>query len=214
MVNQFPKPPPKPKAGTPWWKWSLGEVPPTCVPHLTINKQNKAGAVCKSCITASLSASIELRGAERVGCLDEQCDVVWDSTDYVIKYLSNEDFTKFSEALFETWVKTNKQLKQCIKEGCEATALAETRTAGYPQMECAECNTRVCVACQVVWHKGQTCQEYRFSHVEEARSKEEIKALKSLQKQGAKRCPHCSLAVVKDGGCPSMFCKPFSTSKS
>lgn len=27
-----------------------------------------------------------------------------------------------------------------------------------------------------------------------------------LVKEGARRCPSCSLAVVKDGGCPQMFC--------
>jgi radical SAM protein with 4Fe4S-binding SPASM domain len=53
-------------------------------------------------------------------------------------------------------------------------------------------------------HEGQTCSEYRWANVDDAKSKEELQALKNLQKQGAKRCPHCALAVIKDGGCPSV----------
>ena len=64
----------------------------------------------------------------------------------------------------------------------------------------------MCVSCNVEWHKGQNCQEYRWANVDDAKSKEELQALKNLQKQGARRCPHCSLAVIKDGGCPSMWC--------
>ncbi|RDI89983.1 hypothetical protein Vi05172_g729 [Venturia inaequalis] len=51
-----------------------------------------------------------------------------------------------------------------------------------------------------------TRQEYRLQNVGEAQSKEETATLKMLQKQKARRCPHCSLAVIKDGGCPSMNC--------
>jgi len=60
--------------------------------------------------------------------------------------------------------------------------------------------------CKVEWHKDLTCQEYRLKHVDEGHSKDEIRTLKVLEKQNARRCPHCSLAVIKDGGCPSMIC--------
>jgi hypothetical protein len=97
-------------------------------------KKNKAGPVCRACISASLVASIELKGAERLGCVDVDCQQIWDSTDYVSKYLSNEEFTAYSEKLFDTWTKVNRQLKQCMNEECAQTVLIETNTAGYPHV--------------------------------------------------------------------------------
>jgi hypothetical protein len=157
-----------------------------------------------------------LKGPENLRCLDEHCDQVYDTTDYVIKYLSTEEFTAFSEKLFDTWTKVNKHLKQCINPECGQTVLCETNTAGYPhvsvmrswfrrsksdsiQVQCIHCKVHTCVSCEAEWHQGQSCSEYRWANVADAKSKEEIKALKNLQKQGAKRCPHCALAVIKDG---------------
>jgi hypothetical protein len=209
---EFPKAPPKVRfiRNLPPWmqpRPKPGDVPATCVTHLTIHKQNKEGPVCKGCITASLSASLDLKSAELLGCLDEDCNEVWDATDHVGRYLSTEDFTRFSDSLFQTYVATNKQIKYCINNECGVGSLIEVNRPGYPQMECFHCKKRACLNCNVEWHRDQTCQEYRLKNVAEAQSKEEIQALKALQKQKARRCPHCSLAVVKDGGCPSMQCK-------
>jgi hypothetical protein len=141
-----------------------------------------------------------------LGCLDENCSARWDATEYIAKYLSTADFNRFSNLLFETFVVTNKGIQYCINKDCRAPALVETNRPGYPQLECFECKIRVCMNCKVEWHKDLTCQEYRLKNIPEAQSKEEIETLKVLQKQKARRCPHCSLAVVKDGGCPSMSC--------
>jgi hypothetical protein len=215
-VSEFPKPPngkfhktnpnllyfqpPQPVAG---------DVPLSCVEHLTVDRKNKQGPVCKECIANSLSASLDLKPAEQIGCLDENCNAVWDSTDHVTRYLSSEDFLRYSELLFQTFVATNKMVKYCINKDCNAPALVDTTRPGYPQLECFECKKRHCMNCAVEWHTDMTCQEYRLKNVDEAQSKEEIDTLKVLQKQKARRCPHCSLAVIKDGGCPSMICKHF-----
>lgn len=204
-IEDFVKTPPKPKGGLPWWRAPPGDVPPRCVEHLAANnRKNKSGAICKACISATLLASIEIKGAERLGCPDEKCNQIWDSTDYVSKYLTNDEFATYSEALFDTWSKTNRQLKQCVNPECGQLALIDQQTAGFPHVQCVHCEKHMCVSCKTPWHEGQTCTEYRWANVDDAKSKEEIKALKNLQKQGAKRCPHCSLAVIKDGGCPSV----------
>lgn len=205
-LDAFIKNPPKLKAGVPWWRAPPGDVPIQCVDHLAINKKNKAGPICRACISSTLLASIELRGAERLGCPSEGCRTIWDATDFVSKYLTIEEFSTYSEILFDTWTKVNRQLKQCINPACGQRALIETNTAGFPHVQCVHCQMHMCVSCEVEWHTGQTCSEYRWANVDDAQSTEELQALKNLQKQGARRCPHCSLAVVKDGGCPSMWC--------
>ena len=230
-VEEFIKTPPKPKAGVPWWRAPPGDVPPRCIEHLAVNnRKNKAGPVCRTCIGATLVASIDLKGPERLGCPDEHCTSIWDPTDYVSKFLSNEEFTAYSEKLFETWSRTNRQLKQCINPNCGKTALIENHTAGFPhvsilqqnpntltnltQVQCVHCDLHWCVSCEAEWHDGQTCSEYRWANVDDAKSKEEQNALKSLQKQGARRCPHCSLAVIKDGGCPSVSTRHCGTGQT
>ncbi|QDS68093.1 hypothetical protein FKW77_010073 [Venturia effusa] len=192
----------------PWLPPKLppGEVPQSCAKHLSISRWNKQGAVCKECIGNSLSASLDLKPVESLGCLDEHCDAVWDSTDHVIPYLSMEDTTRYSELLFRTFTATNKMIKHCLNKECGVAAWVDTDRPGYPQLECHACKVRHCMNCSVAWHTEMTCQEYRLKNVDEVRSTEETATLKMLQKQKARRCPHCSLAVIKDGGCPSMIC--------
>jgi hypothetical protein len=184
-----------------------GDVPLSCVNHLTVHRKNKQGPVCKECITKSLSASLDFKPAEKLGCLDEKCDALWDSTDHITRYLSKEEFSRYSELLFQTYVTTSKMLRYCPNKDCCVPAFADPMRPGYPQLECFDCKKRHCMNCNVEWHKDMTCQEYRLKNVDEAQSKEEIRSLKWLQKKKARRCPHCSLAVIKDGGCPSMICK-------
>jgi IBR domain, a half RING-finger domain len=190
-------------------KLEVADIPMSCVEHLAVNRKNKKGPVCKECITNSLSASLDLKPAEQLGCLDENCNAVWDSTDHITRYLSTADYSRYSELLFQTFVATNKMVKYCINKECGAPAMVDTTRPGYPQLECYECKVRHCMNCSVEWHTDMTCQEYRLKNVDEAQSKEEIDTLKVLQRQKARRCPHCSLAVIKDGGCPSMTCKCF-----
>lgn len=184
-----------------------GEIPQSCARHLAIGRWNDKGPVCKECIGNSLSASLDLKPVESLGCLDENCHAIWDSTDYVAPYLSTEDTTRYSELLLKTFTATNKMIKHCLNKECGLAAWVDTTRPGYPQLECHACKVRHCMNCSVPWHTDMSCQEYRLKNVGEARSKEETATLKMLQKQKARRCPYCSLAVIKDGGCPSMICK-------
>lgn len=135
LIREFPKGPSKAYQTQFRWYYPLGDVPSGCAVHLTINRHNRGGAVCKECIGASLVASIDLKGPERIGCPKGDCDKVWDTTDYVAKYLSTDDFSAFSEKLFDTWRKTNKDLKQCVNQECGVTVLLDaTTTNGYPHV--------------------------------------------------------------------------------
>lgn len=214
-VKEFPKAPSgRPEPASTHYprlppRLAPGEIPLSCVDHLTVSPKNKQGPVCKECITNSLSASLDLKPVELLGCLDEKCNAVWDSTDHVTPYLSKEDTSRYSDLLFQTFMATDKTVKNCLNKDCNTPAVVDTTRPGYPQLECHECKIRHCMNCDVPWHTDMTCQEYRLKNVDEAQSKDEIATLKILQKAKARRCPHCSLAVIKDGGCPSMICKHF-----
>jgi hypothetical protein len=150
-IEDFIKAPAKIKAGTPWWNIPIGDVPLRCADHLVVSKKNKAGPICRTCIGATLVASIDIKGPEGLGCPDETCNMVWDSTDYVSKYLTADEYNAYSDKLFDTWKKVNKQLKQCVNPECRKLALIEQNTAGYPHVRCVHCEKNMCVSCQVEW---------------------------------------------------------------
>jgi hypothetical protein len=207
-IGDFPIPTKRVSKTKPWLPHPPAQdIPASCALHLCVRKSNRAGPVCKACIGASLTGSLSYKHAEQIGCPDEKCATPWNSVDYVRKYLSNEDFTAYSEKLFTTFVATNQQMLWCIK--CEEGGLVEARVSanrGFPQMECHKCEARLCANCKSAWHKDQTCQEYQLSR-DGAMSKEETVSLKSLAKLGARRCPHCAYGVLKIDGCPNMICR-------
>jgi hypothetical protein len=217
-LNEFPKPTAKPrvpKLNKRYWmppppKPKVMDVPAECAEHLCARKTNQSGPICKECIGNSLAGSLSYKSADKVGCPDENCGNSWDAIEYVVKYLSAEDFTTYSEKLFKTYIATNKRMYYCINESCGAGALVEPTLSvnkGFPNMECVECKTRQCVNCKSTWHVDQTCQQYQLKNGDKRQSNAEYKVMRSLVKQGARRCTHCAYAVIKIDGCPNMFCK-------
>jgi hypothetical protein len=210
--DDFPKPTKKPKSSLNPFSRPVEpkvlDIPASCASHLCIRKANKAGPICKECIGKSLAGSLSYKSANDVGCPDEKCGQAWDTTDYVVHYLSTEDFTTFSDKLFDTYIKTNKRMYLCKNSSCQGGGIVDmyaSANKGFPNMECPECKMRQCFNCGVPWHANQTCQEYQLEH--QKRSKEEEESLKSLAKEGARRCTHCAYAVIKIDGCPNMHCE-------
>jgi IBR domain, a half RING-finger domain len=179
---------------------SRSDLPSKCYKHLNLLSSN--GAVCKACISASLASALDLKGADRAGCLD--CDHVWDAV-YVQRYLSHDGFSKYAEQMFHTFIATHKDIVYCPVPSCLGGGIIDMLRPGYPQLECSECKARICGVCKVRWHAGSTCQEWREQHGL-ADDAEEGKLLNKLARQDARRCSHCQLAVLKDGGCDNMYC--------
>jgi hypothetical protein len=207
--DDFPKPTPKPKLSLyrfPLPKSKVLDIPAGCASHLCIRKTNKAGPICKECIGKSLAGSLSFKSASQVGCPDEKCRKPWDATEYITQYLSTEDFTAFSERLFDSFTKTNKRMFMCKNSSCNGGGIVDMRATankGFPNMECPECKMRQCFNCQVPWHADETCQEHQLKH---KRTKEDEGSLRALAKEGARRCTHCAYAVIKIDGCPNMHC--------
>jgi hypothetical protein len=211
--DAFPKPTPNPKgfSGPPR---NVLDIPSDCASHLCVRKANKSGPICKDCIGKSLAGSLSFKPADRLGCPDEKCGLSWGATEYILKYLSTEDFSIYCGKLFNTFVATNKHMHFCVNPECALAGIVDTLVSGnrgFPHMECFECKTRQCANCKSPWHKDQTCQQYQLAHGEKARSKEEKDSLKQLVKDGARRCTHCAMAILKIDGCPNMYCKQLLT---
>ncbi|CAD0093066.1 unnamed protein product [Aureobasidium mustum] len=58
-----------------------------------------------------------------------------------------------------------------------------------------------CMACEIPWHEGETCDQYQ------ARHDEEIIQTQVMVRQTSKICPGgCGARIERNGGCPHMLC--------
>jgi hypothetical protein len=201
-IKAFPKPAPQ----TGWNPSDLLDIPVYCQIHLGINSDS--GPVCKECITGYFVGVLEIEPgrAGTLGCLEPGCRNWWD-TSLITRYLLGHRDTLeiYSEALFKANWLTHKDLKYCSTPGCGWGGLTDPHGKGYPQIHCGKCNQRSCMTCNVPWHEGVTCQEYRMKNgeVDDA----EQATLTALAKEGYKRCPRCQFAIKKIDGCNSVRCK-------
>ncbi|KAF2011157.1 hypothetical protein BU24DRAFT_323026, partial [Aaosphaeria arxii CBS 175.79] len=187
------------------------EVPAECMSHLAKNPRTKSDPVCKTCIGAAMSARLDMLGARTlsVGCLEKGCRATW-SHDYIMKYLPSDVLDKYNVGLFEVW-KHQAGLLTCINESCGASGLVEPGVTGYPQVLCHSCKFRMCAACEVPWHKGQTCLEYRLANLDEKMTNSEKTLVQKLMKKDCRRCTNCFMMVELLGGCDSVYCSGCKT---
>jgi len=200
-ASEFPSRPPNGKKALS--KYS--DVPTTCAKHLHISCDTP---VCKQCITAYLTASLDLKEPDKLGCPTLGCKAIWDKK-FIQAYLTVHAFANYSQLLFQRLI-NKEDIIWCHDPICGEGGVIElngikTIPAGYPNLECASCKKRQCVLCKVEWHKDKTCQEYREEHGED-QDVEEQRVLQMMMHRGARRCRHCQLAVEKDGGCDYMLC--------
>ena len=67
---------------------------------------------------------------------------------------------------------------------------------------CKVCNHKHCMACEIPWHEGETCDQYQARHYEE------IIQTEVMVRQTSKICPGgCGARIERNGGCPHMICK-------
>lgn len=187
-----------------------GDVPRECIEHLCRNPyRKKIDPVCKVCIGRSMSARLDIVGAQEVGngCLEPTCRYEW-SWAFIVKYMpGGAPLEKFNMEMYEVYKRdpTNRMI-ECIAPGCEAIGLPDQTAPGYPQVACHTCDFRFCARCLVPWHSDLTCAEHGVKHVDEQMTDTEKETLKLMQTKDGKRCPNCYLVIEKDGGCDSMFC--------
>lgn len=68
-------------------------------------------------------------------------------------------------------------------------------------LRCPTCLARVCASCDVEFHEGLTCAEFKGGMTEDT-----LAYNKWREENGVKACPRCQTDIVKDGGCNHMTC--------
>jgi ariadne-1 len=115
--------------------------------------------------------------------------------------LSEEMVDKFEEFSFKHFVGMNKSdLFCCPTPDCKYVFQFECEE----EFTCPVCQKHYCLRCQVEFHDGMTCEQYRKVNSHLAEDDQFM-----LMAQGArfKQCPNCKFWVEKTEGCDHMVCR-------
>jgi len=115
--------------------------------------------------------------------------------------LSEEMAEKFEEFSFKHFVGLNKSdLFCCPTPDCKYVF----QFACEEEFTCPVCQKHYCLRCQVDFHEGMTCEQYRKvnSHLVE-----DDQFLLMAQGSRFKQCPNCKFWVEKTEGCDHMVCR-------
>ena len=115
--------------------------------------------------------------------------------------LSEEMVQKFEEFSFKHFVGLNRSdLFCCPTPDCKYVF----QFACEEDFTCPVCAKHYCLRCQVEYHDGMTCEQYRKVNAHLAEDDQFL-----LMAQGArfKQCPNCKFWVEKTEGCDHMVCR-------
>jgi hypothetical protein len=191
-------------------EWNL-PVPPGCLQHLAPQLQHWKRGVCIACLHAHVETQLQTRGALNISCVHAHDSSRQGSAEDWLPYsqffLSPKSHAQFGQESIRSFTQSTNAAIWACPAGCGYGdgILLPADTAGYPKVECPGCNGLFCASCVVPWHVNQTCQLYRTLHPG-VRDQEEEDRLQQLTELGARRCPRCQFAIVKEGGCHIVEC--------
>ena len=129
----------------------------------------------------------------------DDCNAIIDTEiDGIDKLLTKVDFDKLEKyTIMKTYI-DDRYLKYCPNINCGAPFDA-TEIDNLPQIDykykycvkCFECNQDFCIKCNVTWHDGYTCEQYKSMELDE-----ESQNNRYLNKY-CRECPNCGERIQK-----------------
>lgn len=71
-----------------------------------------------------------------------------------------------------------------------------------PIMTCHACKFKTCYTCDVPWHEGITCEEFKQQMEDDPHGA----ANNAYHDRHTKQCPKCKWSIEKKDGCEHMTC--------
>ncbi|KAK3941518.1 hypothetical protein QBC46DRAFT_258409 [Diplogelasinospora grovesii] len=154
--------------------------------------------ICKDCLKQWLQSSLESGGGwDRLKCPD--CPELLKYAD-VKRYASRQTFDRYDVLATRAALKDIPRFRWCLAPECESGQIHDDKC---PKFKCAECRATSCVTHDVLWHKGETCEEYDKRNKQ--KRKDEKASEETIQKT-SKKCPKCTKDVHKWTGCNHITC--------
>ncbi len=183
---------------------------------------NHAPEVCLACWEQHIAAQADTKGWDSITCPHADCGVFLDHGD-MQRFAPSDSFGRYDKFQTNRALQSAPEYHLCAHEGCKSAVFVEEDDLVSRYMTCADCQQHTCLGCNLVYHHGQTCEEYRVwladaprraeaDAAEKARLEElkraEEKSAEYLDK-GATRCPNakCGAMIQKTSGCDHMTCR-------
>ncbi|KAL9228483.1 hypothetical protein vseg_004061 [Gypsophila vaccaria] len=159
-------------------------------------------AFCTECVTCYVTSKIK-ENISLVECPYPKCQNRIDPNN-CMNILPREVFVRWENALCEALILGSEKF-YCPYKECSALMVADA-TEAVGQAECPNCRKLFCARCQVKWHVGVTCEEFKLLRDDE-RGYDDLMVLKLAKDNKWRRCRNCSFYVEKSDGCLHMTCR-------
>ena len=159
---------------------------------------------CADCITKHVASKIQAN-IHVVSCPGLDCRAVLE-LDACMPMLPKEVIERWNDALCEAMVLGAPRL-YCPFSDCSTVLMIDNEgEEAVRESECPICHRLFCARCQVPWHPGVDCEEYRRLN-EDERGRADLMVKELAKQKKWKRCPRCKYYVEKTQGCLHITCR-------
>ncbi|KAH0262307.1 hypothetical protein KCU91_g13488, partial [Aureobasidium melanogenum] len=173
------------------------DQPLSSFPDVSHDDRHQHGAdTCRTCFNRYLIQQVNA-GNARAKCVECQEPLQYADVKSIV---SKTTLMRYDKNLLKTFVEEDVDFHYCMSKKCKS---GQVHIGGedMPIFCCKVCNHKHCMACEIPWHEGETCDQYQ------ARHDEEIIETEAMIRQTSKVCPGgCGARIERNGGCPHMTC--------
>lgn len=116
--------------------------------------------------------------------------------------LTGEQVTRYLDTSLANAVEQSESFHQCNAPDCKGGIFLE---GDYARFQCPVCSEQRCVRCNVKWHHGQTCEQYKEWRAANDAGDDQMATL--VNSGDVRVCFQCGNGVQKSEGCNHMTCR-------
>ncbi|TFK20252.1 hypothetical protein FA15DRAFT_697025 [Coprinopsis marcescibilis] len=179
-----------------------GETCPICYDDVTVPDIISCGhTYCESCLRHYLISAVDSKKFPLVCVGDEATCGSPIAIPIIQRYLTPQRFNRLVDVAFLAYLERNpRKFKYCTTPDCTQIYQADN---GKDLHQCPSCFSKICGSCNEEAHDGMRCEEARVHRnpAEQERLNSEWAA-----RNNVKKCPRCSVMMMKSEGCNHMVC--------
>jgi len=157
-------------------------------------------AYCKNCLTGLVDTAIKDKSSKGLRCPEPKCKAAISHADVTKITQNQEKIKEIGEIQFKEWILLAGDAKNCPTPGCTYVFIKD---GGAPHnVQCPKCTKHYCSGCYFPHGKDMSCKDAVLANDKNAADKANLDWIK----KNTKACPHCNVAVQKNGGCRFMDC--------
>uniref|UniRef100_A0AC35UF80 RBR-type E3 ubiquitin transferase n=1 Tax=Rhabditophanes sp. KR3021 TaxID=114890 RepID=A0AC35UF80_9BILA len=161
---------------------------------------------CKGCWYSYFSTQIKQNGTVKIHCMEPNCKKIC-SRIFIQKVIMgvpdvDDDLINMYQLLEENEIiESHPDLKHCPGVNCDMVVMATTEQEPL-RAQCNKCKEEFCVNCCLQYHAPATCEMMRNWLMKSTDDSE----TQNFFSAKTKKCPNCSIAILKAQGCNHMQC--------